>query len=80
MAGAGTGYPNWFVCTVARRTRHWPDPFPPGHDRIVRTGRTRPAPSPTKGHPRKLRESHEYRCECGHVGWSCHIDILRYPI
>jgi hypothetical protein len=27
-----------------------------------------------------MHTSHEYRCGCGHVGWSTHIDILRHPL
>lgn len=81
MAGYGTGYPNWFICPVARRNRAlWSGPdrgaLPPGHDVIVLTGRTRRAPSTGKGHPRKLDRSYEYRCECGHVGWTCNADVL----
>lgn len=80
MAGTGTGYPVYFICPVARRNRDirtWA--APPGHRRIVRTGRTKPMP-PGRAHPRKLNTSHEYRCGCGHVGWSSHVDIARYPV
>lgn len=83
MAGKGTGYPISFVCPVARRNRMgaWEGrSYPAGHDRIVRTGRTKPAPGHGHGHPRKLSESHEYRCECGNVGWTSHADVLRYPV
>lgn len=80
----GTGYPIYFHCPVARRERNWSStecpPYPRGHDRIVRTGRTKPAPSQNKGHPRKLSTSHEYECSCGHVGWTCHVDILGKPV
>jgi len=75
MAGRGTGYPISFLCTVERRER--------GHAGIhkwERTGRTKPASSPTKGHPRKLRTSWEYLCSCGHRGWTSHKDILAAPI
>lgn len=80
----GTGYPVVFACTMARRNRRvlpgdgqWS--LPPGHD-VVRTGRTRKAPSPGKGSSRKLPLSHEYRCACGHVGWTCHVGILKKPV
>ncbi len=93
MAGSGTGYPNSFVCFVARRTQTY-DPelgrtsarlgyrYPKGHDRIVRTGRERPLATSQrgKGNPRALRYRVEYRCECGHVGWTRLKAILRYPV
>lgn len=57
--------------------------YPPGHDEIVRTGATKPRPrtrtTPAIG-TRQMHTSHQYRCECGHVGWTTHQDILRYPI
>lgn len=77
MAGAGTGQPVAFVCPVARRnrdTRTWS--LPPGHDRIRLTGRTKPNPGSSVGQ-RMLTTSSEYRCECGHVGWSAHVDLPR---
>lgn len=75
-----------FACSVARRNRRqipgrgpryrgWP----PGHDVIVRTGRTKPAPTRRPG-VRALPEAHEYRCSCGHVGWSTHSGVLRCPV
>lgn len=84
MAGYGTGYPIAFICPVARRNRAlWSGPehgrLPDGHDEIVRTGRTKPTPRTGKGHARKLDTMYEYRCACGHVGWSSHPDIVRYP-
>jgi hypothetical protein len=24
-----------------------------------------------------MRTAFEYRCSCGHVGWTAHVDILR---
>lgn len=83
MAGKGTGYPNWFICPAERRQRNYNRVVGwamPDHHSQVRTGRTKPAPSPTKGHARKLRESHEYRCDCGLTGWTCHYDILGAPL
>lgn len=84
MSGHGTGYPIAFVCPKARQNRVlWSSPergrLPGGHNIVVRTGRTRPMPRNGKGHPRKLWTSHEFRCECGHVGWTSHVDIVRYP-
>lgn len=83
MPGRGTGIPIAFVCPVARRTRDQLDRnygYPSGHKLIVRTGRTRPAPGLRNLPPRKLPTSHEYRCECGHTGWTCHSDITSYPL
>jgi len=82
--GSGTGYPLTFNCFRCRRSvngciggfvsycRH----------AQVRTGRVRPLsrPQQSKGHPRVLRERHEYRCTCGHTGWTRHADVLRVPL
>lgn len=27
-----------------------------------------------------LDTAHEYRCECGNVGWSAHVDVLKRPL
>ena len=75
----GTGYPHWFLCPFERR-RFTADRLRGAPHKKVRTGKTRRAPSPGKGSVRKLQESHEYRCSCGHVGWSCHVDVLRTPL
>lgn len=86
MAGYGTGRPHAFICPVARRNRRlWsdserPGELPRGHERIVRTGRTKPRRHDGNLHPRILPTSHEYRCECGHVGWTTHNQILYYPV
>lgn len=93
MAGSGTGYPNSFVCYVARRSQTF-DPvlgktssrlgyrYPPGHDRIVRTGRERPLASGQRGrgNPRALQYQVEYRCVCGYVGWTRLRDVLQKPV
>jgi hypothetical protein len=82
MAGTGTGYPNWFLCPVERRElndRHYGFRASVSVHNKRRTGRTKPAPSPGKGHPRKLFTSHEYICSCGHRGWTCHSGILDHP-
>lgn len=77
---AGTGYPLWFRCPVQRRERVWPHPYPSGHE-TVRTGRTKPNRSRKTGASggRALRVLHEYRCSCGHVGWTSHVGILNRP-
>lgn len=78
--------PFQFVCPVARRNREgvWSGgnvpTYPKGHDRIVRTGRTKPRPHDGKRSSRNLPDRHEFRCECGHVGWSAHAGILRHPV
>lgn len=81
MAGRGTGVPNWFVCPAARRARVWPDPYPPGHHRIRRTGRTEPRRVDGNFHAgRTLDTRHEFVCGCGHRGWTTLAGILDYPI
>ena len=90
MAGTGTGYPNWWMCPTERKRRsmswakrsgEWERRYTVTEHEVVRTGRTKAAPSPTKGHSRKLRESHEYEClTCKRTGWTCHIDILKFPL
>jgi hypothetical protein len=45
-----------------------------GH-RVELTGRTRPyRPRGVTG-VRSVHTSYEYRCSCGYVGWSNHIDL-----
>lgn len=78
MAEMGTGAPIWFVCPVARRTRRWPNPYPPGHT-VQRTGRVRPNYSHRRTQ-RTLGQEHEYVCACGHRSWSRVADILRHPL
>jgi len=85
MPGYGTGVPISFACPIARRNRlgSWANgnvpPLPPGHD-VTRTGRTKPAPNQGRLHPRTLSTAHEYRCACGHVGWSYHHGVLDCPL
>jgi hypothetical protein len=88
MAGYGTGMPITFLCPVARRNRElWGQAdrsrsgrLPDGHDEIVRTGRTKPRRRDGNLGLRTLDTSHEYRCQCGHVGWTTHVDILHKPL
>ena len=76
-----TGQPLVFRCSIQRSKVQYPDKgggrFPLGHEEIIRTGRIRYI---GKGSVRSLATAHEYVCECGHVGWSKHRDILRYPL
>jgi hypothetical protein len=86
MAGYGTGYPIWFQCAKARRIWYGPRSSAAGATRTALersehhtelTGRTRPTPHTGKGHPRKSWTTFEYRCTCGHVGWSSHKNLER---
>lgn len=72
------GRPHAFMCPVKRRGRRKNFTHPLGHD-VVRTGRTKPNRSRKMG-AYGIDESHEYRCSCGHVGWSTHPDIIWLPI
>ncbi len=87
MAGYGTGYPIWFQCAKARLiwygSRRQGDArnADTGRERARHvtelTGRTRPTRRTGRGHPRKSWTTFEYRCSCGHVGWSSHISLER---
>jgi hypothetical protein len=74
-----------FICPKARRnrvmhhngTRLVIAPHDRTH-RITRTGRTKDNPTRRPG-TRALLISHEYRCTCGHTGWTTHMDILLSP-
>lgn len=77
-ANNGTGWPLWFACAKCRKdwTRIYRDR---GHA-VVRTGRTRPYKGGNRG-VRGLNTFHEYRCtDCGHIGWSRHVDIAKKPL
>jgi hypothetical protein len=85
MAGYGTGYPIWFECAKARQIwygsrRNDDERNDRTHrerakHRVELTGRTRPTPRTGKGHPRKSWTTFEYKCSCGHVGWSSHKNL-----
>lgn len=87
MAGLGTGQPLSFMCSVERRDKwRWrgvPHVLAARHQPIYRTGRTRSI-TPGRGRRgeslRTLAAVHEYRCACGHVGWSRHRDVLRCAV
>lgn len=73
---AGAGSPVFFMCSACRRRKpHFNSPlyryFEPGE--VTLTGRTRPyrAGSHALG-VRSDTVSREYKCSCGHVGWSNH--------
>jgi hypothetical protein len=67
--------PNWFRCYVERReSRRW---RPSVEHRVALTGRTRTRKT-SRGHSgRSTLVVREYRCSCGHVGWSNHVDLAR---
>lgn len=46
---------------------------------VVRTGREK-GEHRFDTYNRTLSYRVEYRCACGHVGWTNHRDVLRYPI
>jgi len=82
---AGTGSPQFFMCAALRarfykdRDRYYQD-----HAKVQVTGRTKrhyTGQCSALGQ-RSSRISREYRCECGHVGWSNHRDLgaLRYQL
>jgi hypothetical protein len=80
----GTGYPIHFACSQARRIWHGSSDEQSARtsrerrEHVVElTGRTRPTKRDGKGHPRKSWTTYEYRCSCGHVGWSSHKDLER---
>lgn len=58
-----------FVCPVERKTHT-------GSHEVFRSGKHKPYNR--KGH--KNGTSWEYVCECGHVGWTNHPDIVRVPL
>lgn len=68
----GPGSPVWFRChrcrstLVNNRTSTW-----------ELTGRSRPARFSGAPGSRSTFREREYRCSCGHVGWSNHIDLAR---
>lgn len=78
MAGFGTGYPINFMCPKLR-TIYWrdrTDDRAARHQGVTLTGRVKRMKT-GKGHPRKSWTSFEYRCACGHAGWSSHKDLER---
>ncbi len=72
---AGTGSPVWFRCGAARRSSYHPAQYS-----VTLTGRTRPYTQPRGSciGSRSTFTTYEYVCdECGHVGWSNHVDLAR---
>lgn len=63
---AGPGQPSWFQCSMCRRNR---TKYP-----VTLTGRQRPYKVRGIG-GRMNTVALEYRCGCGHVGWSAHVGL-----
>lgn len=84
--GAGTGQPIYFKCAAERRERSsiYVQVADGIRHVVVRTGRTR-GPGldrevGTTAYGRMMLNAHEYRCSCGHIGWTKHHGILRKPL
>lgn len=88
MSGGGTGQPLWFRCSQCRLRHGTNEYFERKHgersptqslgfiDRVRLTGRTKPT-GHHRGNGRSTNTQREYRClDCGHVGWSCHVDLV----
>jgi hypothetical protein len=69
---AGTGYPITFKCAKCRKAPHHSHFNPP----LLATGRTRPADR--KGIRQTTRRIEYYCQDCGHFGWTQHIDAERF--
>lgn len=69
----GAGSPVYFACSRCRSTL-----VGRMDARYELTGRKRPYRSSTHSSlgERSTLTRREYRCECGHVGWSNHVDLL----
>lgn len=75
----GTGSPISFKCQELRRTYYKDQGREARRHTVTLTGRTKPYPRRygiMRGH-RSTDTSREYRCACGHVGWSAHSDLER---
>lgn len=73
---AGAGHPLTFKCAKSHRDRVLRTGVP---HRVTLTGRERPN-ADGRGRPEGSRADNvrrEYRCSCGHVGWSNHRDLRR---
>lgn len=84
---AGPGSPIQFLCAAQRRDRwryrdrdgYVDTRYEPTHD-VVRTGRTKPRQQRGAIGQRNMHTAHEYRCSCGHVGWSTHRGVLHFEV
>lgn len=66
-----------FTCPVHRRNKSRTGEAH-RHVGVRRTGRTKPSKA-RKASRMSLVVSVEFVCPCGHIGWTTHPDILRYP-
>jgi hypothetical protein len=77
---AGTGNPIWFHCSQARKI-WYTDVERTRRERnqhsVTLTGRTKVNPSRRRSSGRVSDLSREYRCSCGHIGWSTHKALER---
>jgi len=74
---AGTGYPLTLRCAKCKTARHWwyRWSYTRGLN-LEATGKTRPAKR--RNARRQTDRKIQYRClDCGHVGWTQHIDAER---
>lgn len=78
---AGTGQPVWFKCPNARSTWNRKQPgHPAAGSNVELTGERRRSYSRYAGSGGRsdINFVYRFRClDCGHVGWSRHIDIAR---
>lgn len=80
---AGAGSPVWFICGQCRSSGS-PCKSRDNYSVVCRhkyvlTGQKRPYKTQRNSATgvRSSRESRQYQCECGHTGWSNHIDLER---
>lgn len=74
-----TGRPALFRCYACNRKYGGLSRIPSAlFESVVRTGQTRPTPTSKRGKGAS-RVTRQYRCGCGHVGWSSHRDLRRFP-
>lgn len=72
-ANNGTGQPNWFRCSKCRQRAMGDTGWA---NCVTLTGRKRPHRG--KAGARNSFIDREYTClDCGHTGWSCHIDLAK---
>jgi hypothetical protein len=73
----GTGYRNFARCSKCAR-RGWVEANREKGYALEATGRTRPRRGRLSGGARTTNREIEVRClDCGHVGWTKHIDAER---
>lgn len=77
MAGYGTGSPMYFHCAKFTRLSFRERDITREPHTVTLTGRTKPRPHDGRRGPRSTDTYREYKCSCGHVGWSAHIDLAK---